>query len=257
MSSTLRSFLIILAVILVGLIVGAAITLFFLNARNAARPEAISALEPTPSLSIENVSGEDWLAFAPVDREPDTGLIIYPGGLVDPRAYAPLAAEIAAAGYLVILDPMPLNLAVIDASSAEEIVAAFPTVEAWAIGGHSLGGAMAADFAAANPQLVDGLALWAAYPAGGTDLSGLDLEVISVYGSADTVATVEEVVAGAPLLPPDTKFLPIEGGNHTQFGYYGEGLQRGDSPATVSRAEQQARIAAATIELLAAIRPSP
>jgi len=42
-------------------------------------------------------------------------------------------------------------------------------------------------------------------------------------------------------LPADTVFVPIQGGNHTQFGYYGNGteLQKGDNPADISRDAQQ------------------
>jgi hypothetical protein len=95
---------------------------------------------------------------------------------------------------------------------------------------------------------VAGLGLWAAYPAGSSDLSGRDLAVASIYGTRDGLATEEEIAASRPLLPPDTQWTAIEGGNHAQFGWYGP--QSGDNEATISREEQQAQIVAATLELL-------
>jgi hypothetical protein len=212
----------------------------------SAAPEALAAL--TPDAQVD-VTQDGWLVFQPTGSDPTTGLIFYPGGRVDPRAYAPLAREIAAAGYLVVIVPMPLNLAVLGAGRAQEVIAAYPEIEYWAIGGHSLGGSMAANFAASNPTAVDGLVLWAAYPAGADDLSAQDLAVVSIYGTEDGLATQEDINASRALLPPDTLFVPIEGGNHAQFGAYGP--QPGDNPAMISAAEQQDQIVRATVELLA------
>ena len=208
-------------------------------------PEALAAMESTAD--VEVTTG-DWLVFAPRDVEPTTGLIIYPGGLVDPRAYAPQARDIAAHGYLVVIVPMPFNLAVLGSGKGADVIAAYPSIEAWAIGGHSLGGAMGSRFARQNPTNISGLALWAAYPSGSDDLSDSDLAVASVFGTLDGLATTDEIEASAALLPPDTAFVPIEGGNHAQFGWYGP--QSGDNPASISHAEQQAQIVAATAALL-------
>ena len=73
-------------------------------------------------------------------------MIFYPGGRVDPRSYAPAARAIAAQGYLAVITPMPLNLAVFTPGRAAQVIAAYPEIHTWAIGGHSLGGAMAANF---------------------------------------------------------------------------------------------------------------
>ena len=209
-------------------------------------PEALVALESGPQVQVET---EPWLVFRPAGDLPDTGFVLYPGGRVDPRAYAPLARAIADDGYLVAIVPMPFNLAVLGAGRAADVMAAFPDVERWAVGGHSLGGAMAANFAHQNPERVDGLVLWAAYPAGGDDLSGRELEVLSIYGTRDGVATPAEITASRPLLPADTRWVAIEGGNHAQFGWYG--TQNGDNPAIISREDQQAAIVRATVQLLA------
>ncbi len=72
----------------------------------------------------------------------------------------------------------------------------------------------------------------------------------SIYGDNDGVASAEEVLAGAERLPPDTVFVLVPGGNHTQFGSYGEGLQRGDNPAGISAEEQRRITAMATVDML-------
>jgi len=167
---------------------------------------------------------------------------------VDPRAYASTARGLAEDGYLVVIVPMPLDLAFFAPGRAAEVMAAFPGIKNWAIGGHSLGGAMAANFARNNRDAVHGLVLWAAYPASSDDLSSSQLGVSSIYGTRDGLATLDKIEASRPLLPPDTQWIAIEGGNHAQFGWYGP--QSGDNEATISREEQQAQIVAATLQIL-------
>jgi len=208
-------------------------------------PEALVALQSDAQVTI--TTGE-WLVFQPAALQPETGFIIYPGGRVDPRAYAPTARQVAEQGYLVIIVDMPLNLAVFNPGAANKVMIAYPEIQHWAIGGHSLGGAMAANYAVNHPEQVQGLALWAAYPASSDDLSSSDLSVVSVFGSLDGLATGEKIEASRPLLPADTTWVSIEGGNHAQFGWYGN--QAGDNPAALSRADQQAQVLAATLELL-------
>lgn len=208
-------------------------------------PEALAALQSDGQVEVDT---QPWLIFAPVGQDPTTGLVLYPGGRVDARAYAPAARAIAQAGYLVVIVPMPLDLAFFAPDRALDVIAAFPSVEHWAVGGHSLGGAMTARLAYQSPEAVQGLVLWAAYPAAGDDLSQHDLAVTSIYGTRDGVATGEEIAASRPLLPADTQWVAIEGGNHAQFGWYGP--QAGDNEATISREEQQQEVTAATLQVL-------
>ena len=225
----------------------------------SAGPDALAALEGDTRVVVEQGA---WLTFAPRDNEPTVGLILYPGGRVDARAYAPLAREIAAEGYRVVIVPMPLRLAVLAPDRATEVMAAFPTVTQWALGGHSLGGAMAARYAyrhaarhaALHPDPVAGLVLWASYPAATDDLSARTLAVTSIYGTRDGLATVDDIQASRELLPADTVFVAIEGGNHAGFGDYGP--QSGDLPATISVEEQQRQIVTATVALLRALSMS-
>lgn len=217
------------------------------TAQNRVLAEAETALDGNASVQVRE--GE-FITFAPAGQPAGTGFIFYPGGLVPPGAYAPAMQAIAAQGYLVVLVPMPLNLAVFSPDRALEAIAAYPEIEHWAIGGHSLGGAMAARFADEHPDLVDGLVLWAAYPAESNSLAGRDLPVVSIYGERDGLATPAKIAESASLLPPETVYVEIAGGNHSQFGYYGDGPQRGDNEATISREQQQAQIVEATVQLL-------
>jgi dienelactone hydrolase len=215
-------------------------------------PEVEVALQSDAAVTV---SRERWLTFTPQDAAPATGLILYPGGRVLADAYAPAARELAEAGYLVVIVPMPLNLAVLGVNAASDVIAAYPEIEHWALGGHSLGGAMAANYAKANPGVLDGLVIWASYPQASDTLADFDdLVVASVYGSRDGLAKADDVEGSRQYLPEDATFVEIEGGNHAQFGWYGD--QAGDNPAEITREAQQAQVVAATLTVLAAIDPS-
>lgn len=211
-------------------------------------PEALTALQSTQSVRVTTTR---WLVFEPATGGPEAGLVFYPGARVDPRSYAPEAQAIAAQGFLVVIVPMPLNLAILAPSRALEVIRAFPSVKRWTVGGHSLGGTAACMFVRDHPELAQGVVLWASYPNLGDDLSRDRLDVVQLIGTRDGVINRERLAATAVLLPPDTQRIDIEGGNHAQFGWYGD--QPGDTPATISRADQQRQIVAATVEMLDAV----
>ncbi|MBW6467038.1 MAG: alpha/beta hydrolase [Brevefilum sp.] len=221
---------------------------FVLWGSNPAQPEALAlaAMQTSDGVRFENTDG--WLVFEPLDSEPTIGLIFYPGGRVDPRAYAPHARNTAGQGFTVIIVPMPLNLAFFGLNRAGQVIVAFPGIETWAVGGHSLGGAMAAEYVRANPAQVAGLVLWASYPGGNNDLSAADLPVLSVYASNDGLATLEDIADSRARLPLTTTFVEISGGNHAGFGWYGP--QNGDGQASLSKPEQQDLIVQATVTFL-------
>jgi hypothetical protein len=207
-------------------------------------PEATASLASTPEVTFTEVDGRyEW---APADGAYDTGLVVYPGGKVPAAAYGPLAQAIAAEGYLVAITPMPLNLAVFGIDAADAVIDAHPEVAHWAIGGHSLGGSMAAQYAGSHADRIDGLALWASYAA--TDLSAQGLAAVSIYGSLDGGAARMSGQEARDALPADAVFVEIAGGNHEQMGWYTG--QPNDPPATISRADQQAQVASATVAML-------
>lgn len=210
-----------------------------------------TALEGNSLVTAVQMPG--WVIFSPAAVQPQSGLIFYPGGNVDFRAYSSLLWKIAQAGYVVVVPDMPFNLAVFSPDKANQIMNAYPLITSWVIGGHSLGGAMAARFALENPDAVEGLILWASYPAASDDLSQYNLLVTSIYASNDGLTSRDDIDASRALLPASTTWVEVEGGNHAQFGDYG--LQKGDGAATISAADQWEQVIAATLELMEKIAP--
>ena len=200
-------------------------------------------------IDSENVSviETNRIIFTPKEKL-DTGFIFYPGGHVDPRSYSSIAHQIADEGYLVIIPKMPFNLAIINKRAAVKIINEYTEIDNWVIGGHSLGGAMAASLVFDEPEMFKGLVLLAAYPPQNNNISSLDLCVTIVYGSLDQLATQSEIEESLPLLPLDTEKVLIEGGNHAQFGDYG--TQNGDGVATIEPEEQQKIVIEAILNTL-------
>lgn len=238
-----KRILLYILVVLIALVVG-----FVAWANNALQPmpEALAALESDAQVQVSQTNG--WYVFTPTATKPTTGLIFYPGGKVDARAYAPQMHAIADQGYLTVITPMPLYLAIFGVNKADEVVKAFPDIQNWGIAGHSLGGSMAAQYIAGSNK-VQGLAFWASYPA--VDLSKSPIKAVSIYGTIDGVAKADNVLGGAKFLPANTPFVAIEGGDHSGFGWYG--MQPGDNPATISREDQNAQTVKATVDMLASL----
>jgi pimeloyl-ACP methyl ester carboxylesterase len=188
------------------------------------------------------VTQEGWLAFMPRDTTPTVGYLLYPGGRVPAAAYAPLE------GYLVVIVYAPLNLALFNVNAALPVIEAYPAIETWVTGGHSLGGVAASALAQANPQTIDGLVLMASVTLSPIPPDS-DLPVLSIYGTLDGLQTPERIAESQAALPAATVYVAIEGGNHAQFGWYG--AQAGDLPATISHEAQEAQVVAATLDFLA------
>ena len=199
---------------------------------------ALAALEGNERVAVE--LGEDRVSFLP--EEPAAGFIFYPGGKVEYTAYAPLMMALAEEDILCVLLKMPCNLAVLDMNAAQGIPEEYPEVETWYIGGHSLGGSMAASHAAKDPGAYAGVALLAAYST--EPLT--EFEVISVYGSEDGVLNLEKYAQYRDNLPEDTSEHILDGGCHAWFGSYGP--QDGDGSPTITPEEQIKR----TVALLTA-----
>jgi hypothetical protein len=219
---------------------------FLLWTANPAQPLAIAAaaLESSPTVTVSDQDGIiTWMPAAP---NPDLGVLFYPGALVDPRAYAPILRPLAEAGYVVVTTQMPLNLAIFDIGAGDRLRAAHPQIARWAIAGHSMGGAMASRYALDSGDLA-GLALLASFPFG--SLAQMDIPVISIYGDLDGLLPVSQIDASRADLPADTEFALIAGGNHAQFGDYGD--QARDLPARIPAAEQQAQIVRLLLDWLA------
>ncbi|MGL5866160.1 MAG: alpha/beta hydrolase [Dermatophilaceae bacterium] len=213
-----------------------------------ATSRAGAAMNGGPAVLVEE--SVTAIVIRPRDLDPDAvGLAFHPGALVDPRAYLPLLSQVAEAGHPVVLVKAPLGLALLSPDAAGVARDRMPQVPRWAIGGHSLGGAMASrEFGGA--RMPAGLVLWASYPA--ESLTGADIPVLSVSGSRDGLAVPAEIEASRADVPEAAEFVVVDGANHAMFGDYG--AQRGDRLATVGRAAGQAEIVAATAGFLDGLR---
>ncbi|HPS69678.1 MAG TPA: alpha/beta hydrolase [Candidatus Cryosericum sp.] len=242
----------ILLTVLVAMLVAVGGFVAWANTAALPSPEALAAMKTTAEAKV-STDGGGRLIFEPVGNATGAGLILYPGARIDPRAYAPVARSIAERGSVVIIVPMVLHLAVLSPDRALEVMTAYPDIRAWAVGGHSLGGAMAAHFVHQYPGKAAGLVLWAAYPGSSDDLSQSPVSVLSVSAARDGLATPEKIAAARTLLPSGTTYVTIQGGNHAQFGSYG--TQAGDHAATIAPAEQWNLTAQATAQFLARLVP--
>ncbi len=163
----------------------------------------------------------------------EKALIFYPGAKVEETAYAPLMHSLALNGVDCFLIKMPMKLAFFKMSKADDILAEYSYGEYY-LAGHSLGGAMAANYAAKHPSDYSALFLLAAYPS--EDLTAAQFPVVFIYGENDGVLNREKLETGYTLVPDGYKKVVIEGGNHAGFGSYGK--QDGDGEASISDEEQ-------------------
>lgn len=184
----------------------------------------------------DNIVQQDNLTILSPSAPSDTALIFYPGAKVEAIAYLPLLDQIRRTGVTCILVDMPFHMAIFDSNAAQDVMEQFPDVEHWYLAGHSMGGAMASQFASKHPQQVDGLILLGAYLYGDYPVE----QTLTVYGSLNQ--SVEDK------LDYTEKVVEIQGGNHAQFGNYGP--QKGDLPADISSQEQQKQTVTAIQDFL-------
>ena len=216
------------AVVIAGIVLAAGL---YLGDYYSADEEAIGAFSCSDSVTVAELKNGDFV-FEPEGAK--AGLIFYPGGKVEHRAYIPLMQECARRGMLCVLVKMPFHLAVFDINAADGIVEVYPEIESWYIGGHSLGGSMAASYLERHIDTYDGLILLGAYST--ADLSDSGLKVLSIYGSEDRVLNRESYDENKSNLPEDYREVVIAGGCHAFFGVYGP--QDGDGTPAITNEEQ-------------------
>ena len=116
---------------------------------------ALADYQIVEKLTVTTIDGST--VYAPENS--DSLFIFYPGGKVEHTAYEPLMEACAAKGITCVLVEMPFNLAVFDINAADTIKEMFPEIKNYYIGGHSLGGSMAAAYLANHTEDFDGLIL--------------------------------------------------------------------------------------------------
>lgn len=218
MKKTLNRILIGLLLLII-LLVGA----FYIYASDYYRADevAIAVMQSDAITLVE----DNFIVLSP-NTPGDTAIIFYPGAKVEYFSYLPMMEKIMLSSNVTcILVKMPFNMAIFDSDAADKIINRFPDIENWYLAGHSMGGAMASDFASKNQDKIMGLLLFGAYIFGNYP----EENALTVYGSFNT--SVEEKINYTE------NIVVIEGGNHAQFGNYGK--QKGDPDATISSEEQQ------------------
>lgn len=222
----------IIAAVLLALVIG--ITAYLMGGYKA-DDDAKFAMLSDEWLAVDDQEGR--LVFTPTQatldettKELTTGFIFYPGANVDHHAYAPLMSELSRQGILCVIVDMPLDHAFLDKNAADHILEDYPDIRHWYIGGHSLGGSMAAEYVADRTDRFEGLVLLASYST--KDLSKTDLKVFTTYGDRDKILNMDSYKKNLKNLPAGYEESVIPAGNHANFGSYGE--QKGDGPAGIS-----------------------
>lgn len=213
---------------------------------------AAAALEDMGSVQVTET--EEYILFDGAGTE--DALVFYPGARVEAAAYSPLMMRLAENGTDCYLCRIKYNFAMLDAEAAEDVRAAAGnnSDRHWYLGGHSLGGVTAAGLVtqgetADETSDWDGIVLLAAYPN-----APITVPAILIYGTNDGIVEPEEYgrIVEDGLWPEDFTEVRLEGGNHAQFGDYGE--QNGDNKAEMSFDEQLDKTAAAITEWIEARR---
>ena len=188
---------------------------------------------------------DDFYVFQPKNESNGKGIVIYPGALVEPLSYSYIANELSKEGYLVAIPDVNFNLSITENNKADEFILKNNEIKDWYVGGHSMGGVSAAFYAEEKQDIVRGVIFLGSYPSESTDLSDNNQKVLSIYAENDGLTSIDDIEESKKNLPKDAVFIEINGGNHAQFGIYGE--QKGDNKAEITTKEQQDKIIEAII----------
>ena len=199
---------------------------------DSSEPEAeIEIGEPLGEATMSEVS-EGYFFDGPGE---DEVMIFYPGANIEPTAYSSIMTMLAERGIDGFIIKMPANMAILGQDKADDIYKNYPNYKKYYLSGHSMGGAMIANYAAKNLEKTSGLFMMAAYPT--EDLKSAQFPILFIYGTEDGVLTRSKLETGLTLVPESAVNYEIEGGNHAYFGNYGE--QDGDGTATIKPITQQ------------------
>jgi pimeloyl-ACP methyl ester carboxylesterase len=217
---------------------------------------AHAALQSDARVQVTRTA-DSWTFTPKEGRAQPTGLLFFPGALVSPIAYAPLARAVASAGFSATVLELPRRGAFGGADDpqllarARAIMAAPGEQDAWVLAGHSRGAVVATQLAADHPMGLAGLIFIGSSHPRDISLAALDIPVAKIVGTRDGLASPDEVNANRHNLPASTRWVWIEGGNHSQFGWYG--FQPGDHFARVPAADQRAAMTETVLEMMRAV----
>ena len=233
-----------LLIILVVFAVAAASFAYYVSDYYHVDSKAVAALKSTGFYSVTDNANS--IVFTPTQNKSTTGIIFYPGGKVQPEAYAGIASKLAAKGYTTIIVKMPFNLAFFGVNGADDVIAEHHEITSWVIMGHSLGGVFASEYAVNHQDKINGVIYLAAYPS--TNASNATFKALSIRGSLDNLTKAQDISNNKGKFPANTIFITIPGGNHYNNGNYGP--QAGDNNSTITRDEQQNETVSYILEFL-------
>jgi len=223
---------------------------FFTGKLMGLSDEVQAALESSDAVQVDLLEKDTWLVFTPTESTPETGLILFPEGRMEFRNYAPVAQLIAQEGCQVVVLSRRLDKTYDrekEHARIDAVMAAYPEISSWVIGAHTWGGIAAVQYAMDYPDRVSGVVLWAVRMDESGDLSGSALPALYVYGTLDD-ENVNLLAGSSPYLPPQTVYVPVEGGNRVGFGSFGP--MAADVGAAISLQQQQGAAAQATVEFM-------
>ncbi|MFV0452970.1 MAG: alpha/beta hydrolase [Propioniciclava sp.] len=213
----------------------------------AAQETAVRAMVSDPQVQVTESATR--IVLAPTVGG-EVGVLFQPGARVEARAYAAALRPLAEDGHLVVIVKQPLGIAFTAAGALEAARSDHPGIGTWIVGGHSLGGTVAAQEATGERDGAPaaGLFLWASYPAGDISFAG---PVTSISGTDDQLATPEKIEASRADLPVDTTYTAVDGASHAQFGDYGP--QPGDGTPSLGADEARRAIVESTLSFVATV----
>ena len=197
----------------------------------------------------------DYLRFTPRRVTGRPGLLWVAGCLVPAEAYAPLGHAVAARGYPAVIYGLPWRCAPFPSQQARadadlrRLLLASPS--RWVLGGHSKGAVFVSQIAATPPASLLGVIIAGSTHPRDVDLSRSALEIAKVVATADGIAPLDVSQSRRNLLPAGTAWHVIDGGNHSQFGWYG--TQLGDGTARITRTQQHEQLLHAVLTVLARV----
>ena len=161
----------------------------------------------------------------------DSAIIFYPGAKVEYTSYLPLFMDLSSKGIDCYLVEMPFNLAFFGIDSADSIIEN-SNYSHYYMAGHSLGGAMAGSYVNKTDKKIDALIYLSSHSS-----VGLNVPILSIRGTNDGIINLKSYQEAKSLYKNNFTEILIKGGNHAQFGNYGN--QSGDGPANITAKSQQ------------------
>jgi len=216
----------------------------------SASPASIAAATSDSNVKVED---NGFLTFRPMHSKERMGVIFYPGAYADIRGYSPTLKPLAEAGYRVVVVAMPFELSILAIDRAEDVQAANPDLRNWVILGHSVGGAAGSAFAGRHHDAVEGVIIWDSFPPSFAKLAEFKKPVWHIHRAKLDGAPPESFTRQRDMFPSHSRWVPIPGGIHMNFGSFVGGGYQEDWGPEISQAEQHRLVISATLQALADI----